>query len=73
VEASLLKRLRLRVPLNVEEAAEAIGVSPATVYAWEALAPTRRASQEGLRALLDLYKASAEDRDAVARLFALGE
>lgn len=66
----ILKRLRERAGLPVREAAEHIGVTRATVYAWEA--GEKQPDPPALRAAMDLYSASVEERDEVARLRAFG-
>ena len=70
---TLLKKLRERSGLTVQEAAEKIGVHRATLYTWEDDPPGRRAGAEALRSLLDLYRASQDERVSVALLFALNE
>lgn len=62
----VLRSIRDRSGVSVREAAAALGVTPAAVYAWEA--STRRMSVETIQALLAFYGAAPEDREAVGRM-----
>jgi transcriptional regulator with XRE-family HTH domain len=67
--AQLLRTLRQRAGLTVEEAAARIGVTRATVYAWEA--GDKEPDKDSLRAAATAYDATEDERVrlAVARAF----
>jgi len=67
--STLLRTLRLRAGLTVEEAATRIGVTRATVYAWEA--GDKEPDKDSLRAAAAAYDATEEERVslAIARAF----
>ena len=67
---TILQNLRKRAALTVREAAEALGVQRATVYAWEG--GDKMPEPASLRAAMDLYSATPDERDEVARLRAFG-
>ena len=67
---TILKKLRERASLTVREAAEALGVQRATVYAWEG--GDKMPEPASLRAAMDLYGATPGERAAVAQLRAFG-
>lgn len=66
----ILRSLRERAGLSVPEAAEAIGVHKATIYAWEA--GEKQPDPPALRKAMDAYGASDDERAEVARLKAFG-
>ena len=67
---SILRALRERRGLTVAEAAGWLGLTRATIYTWEGDA--KKPDPASLRAAMDLYGATAEERDEVARLRAFG-
>lgn len=66
----ILQMLRERSGLSVRQAADGIGVTRATVYAWEA--GQKQPDPPALRGAMDLYAATDDERAEVARLRAFG-
>ena len=67
---TILNALRERRGLTVAEAAGWLGVTRATISTWEK--EQKQPDPASLRAAMDLYRASDEERDEVARLRAFG-
>lgn len=67
---TFLRHLRTRAGLDVDAAAERLGVARATVYAWEA--GDKEPGKENLSALMDLYAATADERVQAAVYRAYG-
>lgn len=69
--APLLRSLRQRAGLSVVEAAARIGVTRATVYAWES--GDKEPEKDNLSALARVYEATEEERVrlAIARAYGI--
>lgn len=68
--AAILRILRERRGLGVTEAAALIGITRATIYAWEGGA--KEPDKQSLRNACDVYGATDEERAELARLRAFG-
>lgn len=68
--SALLYELRTRAGLRAEEAAAAVGVHPATVWAWEA--GKREPDKAVLRRVIETYNPSPDERARLIELRALG-
>jgi len=67
---TILRALRERRGLTVAGAAGWLGLTRATIYTWEK--NEKLPDPTSLRAAMDLYGATDEERDEVARLRAFG-
>lgn len=67
----ILKSLRERAGLTVQAAADKLGVHRATIYAWEGT-DGKIPEPEKLRAAMDAYGATDEERAKIAALRAFG-
>lgn len=67
---TLLRDLRTRVGLKVIDAAAAIGVHPATVWAWES--GEREPDKAVLRRVIEVYGPNQDERARLIELRALG-
>lgn len=67
---SILRTLRERRGLGVADAAALIGVTRATVYAWEG--GEKEPDKPALRSACDVYAATDDERAELARLRAFG-
>lgn len=67
---TLLRDLRTRANLKAKEAADAIGVHPATVWAWES--GEREPDKAVLRRVIEVYGPTPDERARLIELRALG-